>query len=74
MEMEFSQRTSVEATEPNVIVELGSYRWIILLIAWISFLISFVDRLEKVRTQHLSLRQPCKWGIEWDLCAPQLLS
>ena len=45
--MEFSQRTSVEATEPNVIVELGSYRWIILLIAWISFLISFVDRLEK---------------------------
>jgi sugar phosphate permease len=45
MEMKFSQRTSVEAAESKVVVGLGSYRWIILLIAWISFLISFVDRL-----------------------------
>jgi sugar phosphate permease len=43
--MEFLQRTRVEATDSNVVLGFGSYRWIILLIAWISFLISFVDRL-----------------------------
>jgi sugar phosphate permease len=43
--MDVSQRTSLEAAESNVFTASVSYRWVILFIAWISFLISFVDRL-----------------------------
>jgi sugar phosphate permease len=43
--MEASRKIGVEVTDSNAVAELVGYRWVILFIAWTSFLISFVDRL-----------------------------
>jgi sugar phosphate permease len=43
--MDASQDSSVKTADSHVVDGLAGYRWVILLIAWISFLISFVDRL-----------------------------
>ena len=43
--MDVSQSTGLEAAEATAAAGPVSYRWVILFIAWISFLVSFVDRL-----------------------------
>ena len=43
--MNISQSTGLEAGEATAAAEPVSYRWGILFIAWISFLVSFIDRL-----------------------------
>lgn len=40
-----SKKIMVEAAETTDVAKLDTYRWVILFVAWISFLISFVDRL-----------------------------
>ncbi|WP_315838288.1 hypothetical protein [Bradyrhizobium prioriisuperbiae] len=43
--MEALKAGGVAAVHSDDDVELGGYRWIILALAWLTFLISFVDRL-----------------------------